>query len=1560
MPEAASRLRALRSRLQTSSKYGRRNLNNIEKSTTITPTQSLRKCLAWLVIDSGCTFHLHNRKGDLINLRPCHDVIEGLGKSLVTCKYIGDLPLIARDTNGVDHKILIENVRCAPNSDSLLSVHQLWEEHQINAAFADKKCLSVIRGDGQDLELPIKWTEGLYQWHVLVAQRFPSATDSKPMGFAKALKASIHRAGSVSHIEKMSADDVAQFIHRRLHIGPRRLRSLPKLTADAPNNLSSVSEISCPACIEANATHLSHSGRRYQPSEPGRLIHGDIAGPFTRSVKGNRWALILVDDHSRFKFVYFLKEKSDAPARIRRFIADFNAKLSSDPSDGSIRRIRGFHSDNAGEFVSREFKELLDSSLVRQTTSPPHVHDLNGVAERAIRSVMSGARSDLAASNAPLGFWDAAVRHNVDILNRTTCPPDSERSCYESLTGDKPKIMHLMPFGCAAWAVKPDSMISKTRIESHAWSGIHVGTSSISPGSYDIWVPSINRTVNTSDAYFSECLFPWRPPGSRLVGEIPASPPSAPPPQTQPPGVPTAGAAQVTEATLDPPPADASLREAFAAAANSSQAASAAQSRHVLLLFSGPYGRQDGLAAYLRECGFHVTVIDNDAANGGNHKHDVLDNAFFDKLLRRVRGGHFFAIFAAPPCSTFSVSRFFETWSSRKGRGPPPVRDRQNPNGLDAVPKAHSRELRLANRLVDRTGALLAAAAEAGTEFILEHPADRGNPKDHALFLHHRHAPLWLHSTMKSLAIRTSARFCTFAQCMFGAEYQKYTTLMYSPGLAASLDSLDRHRCTHESHPKMAGGFTDGDGQWDSRRAAAYPPAFCSLIARRLRNLRFGEAAASDSGSAPNETSHVVGRIENGNAVAETRAPPTAPMLPPPSAAAPDAEGEVVSAPPPPPTPTPRVTEAFPTASSPTLEDITSAVDEPVAGAPAALRKLPKTDSGDSADNTSRAFAHGPSSRTRQRRGTASALLCSKWSPWISAAAAGCADGRAALARARKAKASSTDPKNHREAMTLDQVGWTKAEETEIANHISNGSWTEIDQSEMPRGRRLVRMTWAYKTKRDGRQKARLCVQGCSQVPGVDYDQTFCATMRSGTLRLLCAAAAHWDLRMRRFDFVAAYLQGELEEGETVYCSLPPGYETVVDKKGVRRPNVGADGKPRIYRIEKPVYGMAQAGRRWQRTLFPWMLDPANGFKQSTSDECVFTIMRSVDTPQGPRDEKLLVGCYVDDLFIVYSHDDEHSLYTSFVNALNDRWEVEDEGEVRDLLNVEIERDGNCVNLTQTGYIDKMMREYAPNGVPEGFQSTKTPCDKSLESQVLDALSCSEEIDPVLLRNYQSLVGALLYASINTRPDIAYATSYLCRAMSRPSPDLYDAALRVLFYLHRHREVGLCYVADGKPLRGMTDADWAVKHSTSGWVFQFCRAAITWGSKKQKSVALSSCESEIMAASEAAKEAVALGRFLTELGLKGTDDPVELGCDNKAAINLSYNPEHHERVKHVERRHFFIRECVENGQLTVPYVNTIDNLADFFTKPLQGDHFFTMRDAIMNCDSKRARSLRSS
>ena len=223
------------------------------------------------------------------------------------------------------------------------------------------------------------------------------------------------------------------------------------------------------------------------------------------------------------------------------------------------------------------------------------------------------------------------------------------------------------------------------------------------------------------------------------------------------------------------------------------------------------------------------------------------------------------------------------------------------------------------------------------------------------------------------------------------------------------------------------------------------------------------------------------------------------------------------------------------------------------------------------------------------------------------------------------------------------------------------------------------------------------------------------------------------------------------------------------------------------------------------------------------------------------------------------------------------------------------------------------------------------------------------------MNKYQSLVGSLLYAATNTRPDIAFAVGMLCRAMSRPSQALFDQALRTLAYLSRHRDLGLRYEASPEPLSGMADADWAVRHSTSGYVFTLSRAAISWGSKRQQSIALSSCEAEIMAASEAAKEAVFLDRLHTELGFRETTDPVGLlSIDNKAAIDSSYNPENHSRTKHIERRHYFIRELVEAGTLVVPFVRSDDNLADFFTKPLKAARFFALRNKIMNAANHHA------
>eukprot|EP00965_Chrysotila_dentata_P045716 1518527-Pleurochrysis_carterae.AAC.1 len=117
-----------------------------------------------------------------------------------------------------------------------------------------------------------------------------------------------------------------------------------------------------------------------------------------------------------------MRSKSEAPLYVRKFLASFAAMLNKGESEPK-RLVGTLHSDNAGEFLSTRFADFLSDSGVHSTTCPPHVHELNGVAERAIRSIMELARSNLVAGSVPTYFWDYAVQHAVDVLNRTSTPP---------------------------------------------------------------------------------------------------------------------------------------------------------------------------------------------------------------------------------------------------------------------------------------------------------------------------------------------------------------------------------------------------------------------------------------------------------------------------------------------------------------------------------------------------------------------------------------------------------------------------------------------------------------------------------------------------------------------------------------------------------------------------------------------------------------------------------------------------------------------------------------------------------------------------------------------------------------------------------------------------------------------------------------------------------------------------------------------------------------------------------------------------------------------------------
>ena len=367
---------------------------------------------------------------------------------------------------------------------------------------------------------------------------------------------------------------------------------------------------------------------------------------------------------------------------------------------------------------------------------------------------------------------------------------------------------------------------------------------------------------------------------------------------------------------------------------------------------------------------------------------------------------------------------------------------------------------------------------------------------------------------------------------------------------------------------------------------------------------------------------------------------------------------------------------------------------------------------------------------------------------------------------------------------------------------------------------------------------------------------------------------------------------------------------------------------------------MVQAGRRFQRALFTWLLD--YGFTRCHADPCVFTLNNA------DGHDRLILGIYVDDVMVLHSSKASDSAYERFRSAFFSRWEAEDEGHMTDLLNVQIRREDNGdITLHQEPYITSMMERFLPDGPPTAVQTNSTPTTAELAQQVADAALADPQYDTELSKRYSSLVGSLIYAATQTRPDIAYAVSMLSRVLAKATPTLMTAAERVLAYLYRHRHVGLRYSAVPSDPDAFSDSNWDVRRSTSGWLIRWQMAAVFFGAKAQKTVALSSAEAEIVALSEAAKDCVYFQAFCDEVD-PPAHRPLTLACDNQAARDLAYNPEHHERTKHVARRHFFVREVVEDHAIRVPFVRSHDNLADFFTKHLTPKHFFALRKVIMN------------
>ncbi|KAJ0598803.1 putative RNA-directed DNA polymerase [Helianthus annuus] len=488
----------------------------------------------------------------------------------------------------------------------------------------------------------------------------------------------------------------------------------------------------------------------------------------------------------------------------------------------------------------------------------------------------------------------------------------------------------------------------------------------------------------------------------------------------------------------------------------------------------------------------------------------------------------------------------------------------------------------------------------------------------------------------------------------------------------------------------------------------------------------------------------------------------------------------------------------------------------------------------------------------------------------------------------------------------LESKNWKDAMETEMKALVKNDTW---EKCVLPQGKKLVGCRWVFtiKHKPDGtieRYKARLVAKGYSQTYGIDYSETFSPVAKIDTIRVLFSIAANEGWPLHQFDVKNAFLHGELKE--EVYMEAPPGFTKTFKNK-------------EVCRLKRTLYGLKQSPRAWFGRFTLTM--KGYGFQQSNSDHTLFLKRRGK-----------LVTCliiYVDDMIITGNDEEEMkklktNLFTEF--------EMKDLGRLKYFLGIEVLRSKQGIFICQKKYILDLLAE-------TGMIVCKPADTPMMANQKLYMEKDAELADK---ERYQRLVGKLIYLS-HTRPDIAYAVGVVSQFMHQPQVAHMDAVWRIIRYLKGTVGHGVLFQPNKHlKIQAYTDADWAGdkgdRRSTSGYFTLVGGNLVTWRSKKQKVVALSSAEAEFRGIARGLAEVLWIRKLLTEIGFPQSEAS-RIMCDNEAAIQISENPVQHDRTKHVEVDRHFIKEKLETEIIELPFVRSEHQLADILTKAVNGRIF---------------------
>ncbi|GJW26796.1 retrotransposon protein, putative, ty1-copia subclass [Tanacetum coccineum] len=509
------------------------------------------------------------------------------------------------------------------------------------------------------------------------------------------------------------------------------------------------------------------------------------------------------------------------------------------------------------------------------------------------------------------------------------------------------------------------------------------------------------------------------------------------------------------------------------------------------------------------------------------------------------------------------------------------------------------------------------------------------------------------------------------------------------------------------------------------------------------------------------------------------------------------------------------------------------------------------------------------------------------------------------------------EPANYKAALSDPEFEkWLVAMNEEMQSMNDNKVWKLVV---LPPNAKVVKSKWIYKKKTDmdGKvyiYKARLVAKGFTQTYGVDYEETFSPVADIRAIRILIAIAAYYDYEIWQMDVKTAFLNGFLEE--EIYMEQPEGF-------------IDPNHPSKVCKLQRSIYGLKQASRSWNKRFDEEI--KKFGFHQNLDEPCVYQ--------KASGSNVIFLILYVDDIILMGNHIPSLQEVKDYLGKC---FSMKDLGEAAFILGIKIYRDRSrrLIGLSQNAYLDKILKRYRMDNSKRG----SIPMQVDLHLNKSQCATTSAEMKRMQNVPYASAVGSIMYAVRCTRPDVAFAQNITSRFQQNPGEAHWTAVKNILKYLRNTKDTFLVY--GGNPeaelqVKCYCDAGFETDRddtkSQTGYVFVLNGGAVVWKSSKQSTTAQHATEAEYIAASEAAKEAVWIRKFIDELGVVPSNDyPIKMNCDNSAAIIIAKESGIQKGARHFQRKYHYVRECIKTGEIDIVKVHTDENLADPFTKALAG------------------------